>query len=47
MKRRWVGSRESGKQSGELRERDEDGKVSGRRKGRMELGQMGKLEGWR
>lgn len=45
MERRWVGSRECGTQSGEMRERDEVRKVSGRRKGRMELGQTGSLKG--
>lgn len=47
IERRWVGLREGGTPSGEMRERDEERKVSGRRKGRMELGDTGKLEGWR
>lgn len=40
-----MGLRQSGSQSGKMRERDEARKVRGRRKGTMELGQEGNLKG--
>lgn len=45
MERSWVGSRQGGTRSGKMRERDEERKVSGRRKGRMELGQASSSKG--
>lgn len=45
MERRWVGLREGGAQSEEMRGRDEERKVSGRRKGRMKPGQTSSLKG--